>query len=379
MSYLDKKTVLVVDDHEDQRELIIDVLKGKYQVIEAKDGQTAVDMFIKYKDTIGVVLLDLHLPDMTGNEVFQKFRQITVTELPHIVVISGLNDPEDIIDSFAENDAFFYLEKPYSAKELVRVINESFTSALSPRQNKRISRDAALRRLLIDRNVRILNERISINMMYGKMLSQDEAEALTLKFEEVVGDKKIKLVKIIETLEEDTGVKAPVKWDPRILFVEDELDFQELLRDYLSSKRYMIHSALTLREAREILKIHQNLDIILLDMGLPDGYGKEIIEDLTDGIEKWYKNKNSLLTYLPDIVVHSAFIDRDTIRDIMRAGALTYINKPAPCSDVHKKLETAFQDRYEWCAVQYLFDVLNAQEKSFRSEQYEKSLQNKPN
>lgn len=376
MSYLDKKTVLVVDDHEDQRELIIDVLKGKYQVIEAKDGETAVEMFIKYKDTIGVVLLDLHLPDMSGNEVFQKFRQITVTELPNIIVISGLNEPEDIIDSFAKNDAFFYLEKPYSPKELVRVIDESFTAAMSPRQNKRIARDAALRRLLIDRNVRMLNERVTSNMMYGKTLSQEEAESLTLKFEDIVGDQKTKLSKIIETLEEDTGVKAPEKWDPRILFVEDELDFQELLRDYLSSKRYTIHLALSLKEAREILKIHQNLDIILLDMGLPDGYGKEIIEDLTDGIEQWYKNKNSLLTYLPDIVVHSAFIDRDTIRDIIRAGALTYINKPAPCSDVYKKLEIAFHDRYEWCAVQYLFDVLNTQEKSFRTEEYEKSLQN---
>lgn len=370
MTFSGKEIVLVVDDQGDQRDLLIEILKGKYQVVQAKDGAAAIEMFLKYKDSIGVVLLDLNLPDMTGTEVVQKLREVTVTEMPNIIVISGSNEPEEIIDSFAENDAFFYLEKPYSSKELLKVIGESFTETLSARQNKRIARDTALRRLLMDRNIRVINERITSKMVKGKAVLPHEIEQLTLKFEDVISAPDGKK-RIITVLEEDTGTKAKPKWAPKILFVEDELDFQELLRDYLNAKGYSLLSASTVKEAREILKVHQDIDIILLDMGLPDGYGKEIIVELMDGIEQWYKNKNSLLTYIPEIVVHSAFIDRDTIRDIVRAGATTYINKPAPCAEVYKKLENVFEHHYQLNVIQALFDVLNEQEKTFRSQQYD--------
>ena len=373
MNFSKIKTVLVVDDEQDQRELIYEILHGKYEVIQAKDGQTAIDMFTKYKEKIDVILLDLQLPDMSGREVFQKFREITVTEIPNIIVVSGSNDPEDIIDSFTENDAFFHLEKPYSTKELIAVIEQSLTESMSIRQNKRIAQDAALRRILIDRNVRILNERITVNMKYGKILSADDAQSLSIRFENIINaiDGREKVVKF---LEEDTGIKAPKRWSPKILFVEDELDFQELLRDYLVLKGYVIYSAASVKEAREVIQKQLDLDIILLDMGLPDGYGKEIIEDLTEGIEEWYKHKNSLLTTQPDIVVHSAYIDRDTIRDVIRAGALTYVNKPAPCSDVHKKLESVFEQRYQLSCIRFLSDELNNQDVSHRTMMYEESL-----
>ncbi len=368
-----RRTVLVVEDQEDQRVLIQEALYGKFDVIQAKDGKTAIDMFLKYKETIGVILLDLILPDMSGHEVFQKIREITVTEIPNIIVVSGLNSPEEIIDSFAENDAFFYLEKPYSIEELVTVIEQSLYEEMSVRQNRRISQDAGLRRLLIERNVRILNERITVNMGYGLVLKPAEAELLAVRFEDVINDVNGRR-KVVEYLEADTGIKAPKKWIPKILFVEDELDFQELLMDYLSSKGYILYSAASVKEARDSIQKLMDLDIILLDMGLPDGYGKEIVVDLTKGIEEWYKNKNGLLTNYPDIVVHSAFIDRDTIREVIRAGALTYVNKPAPCSDVFKKLEHVFEQRYQLYCIQYLVDELNKQDKAYRTIQYEESM-----
>lgn len=69
---MDKMKILVVDDESRMRKLVNDFLTRKnYEVIEAADGEEAVDRFYEDKD-IALIILDVMMPKMNGWEVCQK-------------------------------------------------------------------------------------------------------------------------------------------------------------------------------------------------------------------------------------------------------------------------------------------------------------------
>ena len=73
---MDAVKVLMVDDEARMRKLVKDFLAIKgYKVIEAEDGEQAVDIFFKEKD-IGLVILDVMMPKMDGWEVCRTLRQL---------------------------------------------------------------------------------------------------------------------------------------------------------------------------------------------------------------------------------------------------------------------------------------------------------------
>ena len=73
---MDKIKILVVDDEARMRKLVKDFLSIKgYQVLEAGDGEEAVDLFFQQKD-IALILLDVMMPKMDGWEVVKTIRSI---------------------------------------------------------------------------------------------------------------------------------------------------------------------------------------------------------------------------------------------------------------------------------------------------------------
>ena len=72
---MDAIKVLMVDDEERMRKLVKDFLTIKgYRVLEAGDGEEAIDIFFKEKD-IGLVILDVMMPKMDGWEVCKTIRR----------------------------------------------------------------------------------------------------------------------------------------------------------------------------------------------------------------------------------------------------------------------------------------------------------------
>ena len=61
--------VLVVDDHEINRDAIGVILEDDYEIIYAENGKEALDLINAYADKLSLVLLDLMMPVMTGFEV----------------------------------------------------------------------------------------------------------------------------------------------------------------------------------------------------------------------------------------------------------------------------------------------------------------------
>lgn len=107
--------ILVVDDESRMRKLVKDFLTKKgFQVLEAGDGEEAMDLFYKEKD-IALILLDVMMPRMDGWEVCREIRKNS--KVP-IIMLTARGDERDELLGF-ELGVDEYISKPFSPKILV--------------------------------------------------------------------------------------------------------------------------------------------------------------------------------------------------------------------------------------------------------------------
>ena len=107
--------VLMVDDEARMRKLVKDFLSMKgYRVLEAADGEEALDVFFQDKD-IGLVILDVMMPKMDGWEVCKTIRRYS--QVP-IIMLTARSEERDELLGF-ELGVDEYITKPFSPKILV--------------------------------------------------------------------------------------------------------------------------------------------------------------------------------------------------------------------------------------------------------------------
>lgn len=107
--------ILVVDDESRMRKLVKDFLtKSGYQVLEASDGEEAVDTFFSTKG-IRLLILDVMMPKMDGWEVVKEIRK--VSSVP-IIMLTAKDQEQDELLGF-ELGVDEYVSKPFSPKILV--------------------------------------------------------------------------------------------------------------------------------------------------------------------------------------------------------------------------------------------------------------------
>ena len=112
---MDSVKVLMVDDEARMRKLVKDFLAIKgYRVIEAEDGEQAVDIFFKEKD-IGLVILDVMMPKMDGWEVCRTLRRYS--QVPIIMLTARSEERDELLG--VELGVDEYISKPFSPKILV--------------------------------------------------------------------------------------------------------------------------------------------------------------------------------------------------------------------------------------------------------------------
>lgn len=112
---MEKLKILVVDDESRMRKLVRDFLvKQNYEVLEAGDGEEAVDIFFEEKE-IALVLLDVMMPKMDGWQVCREIRNYS--KVP-IIMLTAKGDEQDELQGF-DLGVDEYITKPFSPKILV--------------------------------------------------------------------------------------------------------------------------------------------------------------------------------------------------------------------------------------------------------------------
>ncbi|HHU74767.1 MAG TPA: response regulator transcription factor [Clostridiales bacterium] len=112
---MDRLKILVVDDESRMRKLVKDFLvRKKYDVIEAENGEEAMDLFFSNKD-ISLIILDVMMPKLDGWQVCKEIRQYS--KVP-IIMLTAKSDEKDELLGF-QLGVDEYISKPFSPKILV--------------------------------------------------------------------------------------------------------------------------------------------------------------------------------------------------------------------------------------------------------------------
>ncbi|NWF98607.1 MAG: response regulator [Nitrospirae bacterium] len=110
------RKILVVEDNQDSRELVVKVLKNKgYQMIEAEDGEQAIEKAIA--ESPNLILLDISLPKLSGYEVAKKLKEMDeFKDIPIIAFTAHAmkGDREKVLIAGFEG----YISKPVNVREL---------------------------------------------------------------------------------------------------------------------------------------------------------------------------------------------------------------------------------------------------------------------
>ncbi len=115
-------TILVIDDEEVMRDIASKMLNAcGYQVVTANDGQAGIEKYRESKNKIDLVLLDIIMPKMTGNEVFEVLKK----DNPDLKILltSGFKNDDRLINILENSDTQF-IQKPYTVDKLSKKIAE---------------------------------------------------------------------------------------------------------------------------------------------------------------------------------------------------------------------------------------------------------------
>ncbi len=113
---MEDKTILIVDDESRIRKLVKDFLiKEGYSVLEAEDGEKALEIFEQNEEKIDLILLDVMMPKLDGWSVLRQIRQ--KSKVP-VIMLTARAEEQDELFGF-ELGVDEYVTKPFSPKLLM--------------------------------------------------------------------------------------------------------------------------------------------------------------------------------------------------------------------------------------------------------------------
>ncbi len=121
------ETILVIEDEEVLRSLIVDVLtRAGYAVLEARDGEEGVAVYGKNKDSINIVISDMGLPKLSGEQVFKQLQRIN----PGVRILFSTGFiREEKKKELLQSGALDFIHKPYQINEMLTVLRRAIDSA----------------------------------------------------------------------------------------------------------------------------------------------------------------------------------------------------------------------------------------------------------
>lgn len=123
----DKELMLIADDLDLNRAILMEMFKDSFDVIEAENGQECMDMVEKYGLRLKIVLLDIHMPVMDGLQVLKKRNEHPVfADIP--VVVITVNDEVSSQTEAFQLGATDYITKPFIRETVLHRINSILSS-----------------------------------------------------------------------------------------------------------------------------------------------------------------------------------------------------------------------------------------------------------
>ena len=179
---MDKLKILVVDDESRMRKLVRDFLvRQNFEVVEAEDGEQALDIFYADKD-VALIILDVMMPKINGWEVCREVRE--TSKIP-IIMLTAKGDENDELQGF-DLGVDEYISKPFSPKILVARVE-----AILRRANKLVVEESVdVGGIVIDKTAHIVTidgNRVELSFKEFELLAYFvENEGIALSREKIL-------------------------------------------------------------------------------------------------------------------------------------------------------------------------------------------------
>lgn len=268
-------------------------LKEKYPVFEAKTAQEGYHLFQQEKNKhLLTVILDMYVEDEDGFDVIESLKSIDA--LPEIIAIAPDMRVEWAIDAMkvgAYRFECYEVALDTLDHYIAQIEGQLDLVALAMKYSK--LQDLAE----IDLRKNLVQEFLHKRRQEGRVLSAQEVLVFYAGEDQAVflGEASSKV--------------------PLCLVVEDEADLSRSIGDFLSTLQYDFKVASSKAEALNLLETY-SFDLVLLDIGLPDGRGGDLIMPS--------KAQDPFV----QVIMLTAYKDIETISQSFKYGAADYIPKP---------------------------------------------------
>ena len=134
-----KELILIAEDDADMRDLLQDDLeRAGYKTLVAVDGRSAFIHIKRSDEPIDLVITDVQMPGMKGNDLLAAVREMRA-EAP-VIIITGFGSVGQAVEMMKQG-AYQYLTKPFETKELLRLVAEALARSAPVRAQLRLRRE----------------------------------------------------------------------------------------------------------------------------------------------------------------------------------------------------------------------------------------------
>ena len=121
---MEKQKILIVDDSEMNRSILVDILEDQYDVVEAENGAEAISILSQRREEFSLLLLDIMMPEMDGFAVLDYINQYHWNDTLAVMMISADDSPANIKRAY-ELGAFDYIGRPFDSTIVLRRISNT--------------------------------------------------------------------------------------------------------------------------------------------------------------------------------------------------------------------------------------------------------------
>ncbi|RPJ05348.1 MAG: response regulator [Spirochaetaceae bacterium] len=233
-------SVLIVDDSPENIDILHEILKNKFRVKAAVNGNQALHV-VGLDDKPDIILLDVMMPDLSGFDVCTKLKSDEKTRDIPVIFLTVSASADDIVKGF-ESGGVDYITKPFNAVELLSRVNTHLQLKIATdsmkSQNVTLEKMVSARTELLQENIQLLHNTVQekdallekvrqmekrlrkslkiANRLYGKVQSiqEDERKKISMDLHDELGQSltaiKLKLFQLKNQLETNTELNDKI-------------------------------------------------------------------------------------------------------------------------------------------------------------------------
>ena len=321
-----KPLILLVNQDHDNAEQLLQVLEPEFSCMVVYSGQEAMSIFEPLFLKIKAVVISNNLADMDALATFMALKKISF--IPEFILISDVADLDLSVQSL-KHGAYDFLLNPVDAETLRHTTRHAIANIDYLSKLEQVSNQLFLNQLDINMHISGIRDLFTQKRQQGQIASIQEIVAAHPSNGSYRQGMEESLALLDPTQLTATSRQGP----PRLLYIEDDPKARQNF-DLLLSPFFDVDTVPDSQSALDYLKDGPEIDLILLDVYLPDILGDALLPQI-----------KALCPTVP-VVIITAYQETALAIQTLRNGASDFITKPILKADLLATIANVRQHAY---------------------------------